>query len=214
MIATWKNLNPGLEPSFTYDKIVSVYNQGQDNTEFSNFKCDNESAKITANMNSTTVVMGDSNVSVLANKPNGFANNNIDVSINCVGKTVKWLVDQLKNKNQVYTNVKNVFVIIGANDGYSVTETSRKNVKALNEIISKKYPNAKKRIFPGTYGWGNVANKTKQDQDEFYSMFVELGWIYVYPDASAYFDTQEKAHNPNTEWRKKSLELIISLSKT
>jgi hypothetical protein len=44
LIATWKNLNPGLEPTFTYDKIVSVYNQEQNDT---NLKPENKNIVIT-----------------------------------------------------------------------------------------------------------------------------------------------------------------------
>ena len=84
----------------------------------------------------------------------------------------------------------------------------------LNNLIIKLCPNAKKIVVPGTYGWGGVSNKTKANQDAYYKLYQDLGWVYRYPSASADCSTVGKAHDPKIDWFKKSLELIVTLNKT
>jgi hypothetical protein len=53
-----------------------------------------------------------------------------------------------------------------------------------------------------------VKNITQKRQDEFYNMFEDLGWVYLWsgpntgnqPRRSSYFDDVNKAHNPKDIW--------------
>jgi hypothetical protein len=92
-----------------------------------------------------------------------------------------------------------------------VNSNSKKKIGELNDLIKKVYPNANRIIVPGTYGWGNVKNKTKQDQDNYYKIFTDLGFSYQYPDASALASNDGEAHNPKTDWFVKSTKKIVEI---
>jgi hypothetical protein len=210
LIQTWKNLNPNKTPKFDYPNLVNR-NVGASSTTTAAVNtndCDTSSTKITFSVSSTSVIIGDSTVGVLDQVPNGLKDNKIDIGYNCVGKTVTWLNKQLPQDKKVYRNVKHVFVAIGTNDGYDLSSTKREEIKTLDSLISSKFPNALKSVVAGTRGWENVKNITQKRQDEFYNMFEDLGWVYLWsgpntgnqPRRSSYFDDVNKAHNPKDIW--------------
>ncbi len=206
LIETWKNLNEGKTPQFDYNKVTAISSQVS-------AAADN-SIKTTSSDKSAAIIMGDSTVGVFSSVPNGLVKNNIEISFNKSGETVKWLVDRMTEfakNNKKYGNTKHVFVSIGTNDGYVVNTSSKKKISELNDLIKKVYPNAKRIVVPGTYGWGNIKDKTKQDQDAYYKTFTDLGFIYQYPDASASVSTDAKAHDPKGDWFVKSVKKIVEL---
>jgi hypothetical protein len=205
LIETWKNYNPNKTPEFTLEKLKNT----------STIQTDNDnSIKLTANDKSTAIIMGDSTVGVINSVPNGLQKNKIDISFNKVGETVNWLISKLKEfgkDGKKYGNTKYVFVSIGTNDGYVVSDSSKKKISELNELIKKIYPNAKRVVIPGTYGWGNVNDKTKQNQDNYYKIFTDLGFTYQYPNASALASTDAKAHDSKSDWFVKSTKKIVDI---
>ena len=204
LIETWKNYNEGKKPQFDYDNVVARSSQSSSNAD--------NSIALTSSDKSVAIIMGDSTVSVFNSVPNGLVKNKIDISFNKVGETVKWLADKMTEfakDNKKYGNTKYVFVSIGTNDGYVLNSNSKKKINELNDLIKKVYPNAKRIIIPGTYGWGNVKDKTKQDQDNYYKTFTDLGFIYQYPDSNALAKNSSEAHNPKTDWFIKSTKKIV-----
>lgn len=204
LIQTWKNYHPNVEPEFGYDKVISrVSNPIAKGTIVG---CKLGSTPMTFNNKSTAVIMGSSSVGTLSKL--GLTTNNVAISYNCVGERVPWLVTQLINdgKDTKYINVRTVYVAIGTNDYYipnSVTE--------LDTLIKTKFPNAKKVILPGTYGWGDVTKKAKIDQDGYYANFTKLGWVYQYPPApaTAFAKNEAEAHNSDSLWFKGLFKVII-----
>jgi hypothetical protein len=222
LIQTWKNLNPNKTPKFDYPNLVNR-NVGASSTTSSAAAaaataavggnaaaaandCNTNATKITLNISSTSVIMGDSTVGVLAQVPNGLKDNKIDIGYNCEGKDVAWLNKQLSKDKTVYKNVKTVFVAIGTNDGYATTSTEKEAIKTLDSLIKSKFPNAYLGVVAGTRGWENVKNITEKQQDDFYRMFEDLGWHYLWAfdendkQLSSYFDDVNKAHNPKDKW--------------
>jgi hypothetical protein len=206
LIQTWENLNEGKKPQFDYNKVTSASKQSSTNAD--------NSIALTSTDKSVAIIMGDSTVGVFNSVPNGLVKNKIDISFNKVGETVKWLVDKMTEfakDNKKYGNTKYVLVSIGTNDGYVVNSSSKKKIGELNDLIKKVYPNAKRIIVPGTYGWGSVKDKTKQDQDNYYKIFTDLGFTYQYPDANALASNSGEAHNPKTDWFVKSTKKIVDI---
>ena len=230
LIQTWKNYNPNKTPKFDYPNLVNR-NVGASSTTTSAAAaavaaaaggnaaaaandCDKNATKITLNISSTSVIMGDSTVGVLAQVPKGLKDNKIDIGYNCEGKDVAWLNKQLSKDKTVYKNVKTVFVAIGTNDGYAYTPTKRGEIKTLESLIESKFPNAFLAVVAGTRGWGTVKNITEDQQDYFYNQFSlvddwtfpSTGWLYLWAfdekdkQLSSYFDDVNKAHNPKNEW--------------
>jgi hypothetical protein len=164
--------NPGLLTSPIDDKVV---------------KCEKGSTAVTLNSSSTHVIMGDSGVSTLTNVV-GFSTpalKKISIGSNCVGSGVKFLIDSFEKdpiyKDMTYPNVQVFYLKVGTNDAYNTSTDSIKRIKQLNDLVVKHFPNAKKIVLPGTLGWGGVINKTKTDQDNYYQNYVNLGWVYDYP---------------------------------
>lgn len=207
LIETWKRRNNNKEPEFTYSKLVSSANVATNNNSDS-------TQKLTSNDKSEAIIMGDSTVGVFNSVPNGLSKNKIDISFNKEGERVSWLVEKLKSfssNGKKYGNTKHVFVSIGTNDGYVINDASKKKISELNDLIKKVYPNAKRVVVPGTYGWGTVENIKKQNQDAYYKMFTDLGFIYQYPNANALLQDVGKAHDPKQQWFIKSVEKIVSI---
>ena len=209
LIETWKRRNNNKEPEFTYAKVVSAINTPTNNT-------DDSSKKITANDKSVAVIIGDSTVGVFLSPSilNGLTKNKIDISFNKEGERVPWLVEKLKSfssDGKKYGNTKHVFVSIGSNDIYVVNDNSKKKISELNDLIKKVYPNAKRVVVPGTYGWGDAKNITKENQDAYYKIFTDLGFVYQYPNANAKFNSVGKAHDPKEDWFIKSVAKIVEI---
>jgi hypothetical protein len=208
LIETWKRLNNNQEPEFNYNKVISSASAPTNNNSDS-------TQKITANDKSEAIIMGDSTVGVfLGVQGKALVKNKIDVSFNKEGERVPWLVDKLKtfsSDNKKYGNTKYVFVSIGTNDGYVVNDSSKKKISELNDLIKKVYPKAKRVVVPGTYGWEKVSDKTKSNQDAYYQLFTDLGFIYQYPDSSALLGSVGDAHNPKKEWFIKSVDKIVTI---
>jgi hypothetical protein len=205
LIETWKLRNNNKLPEFNYDNVMSAAATFTDN---------DSTIKITANDKSVAIIIGDSTVGVFNQVPNGLNKNNIDISFNKVGERVPWLVEKLKkfsSDGKKYGNTKYVFVSIGTNDGYVVNDNSKKKISELNDLIKKVYPNAKRIVVPGTYGWENVKDKTKNNQNEYYKLFTNLGFSYQYPNASAFLDSVGKAHDPKEKWFIASVNTINSI---
>ena len=240
LIQTWKNYNPNKTPKFDYPNLVNR-NVGASSTPSSAAAaavaaavggnaaaaandCDTNATKITLNISSTSVIMGDSTVGVLAQVPNGLKDNKIDIGYNCEGKDVAWLNKQLSKDKTVYKNVKTVFVAIGTNDGYATTSTEKGAIKTLDSLIKSKFPNAFLAVVAGTRGWGTVKNITEKQQDTYYYQFDIVddwtspgnGWLYLWAvkddnnkHVSSYFDDVNKAHNPKNKW---FIELMDSIT--
>jgi len=205
LIQTWKNINTGKKPEFDTDKLLvsaSVVNDSD------------SSIKLTSNDKSTAVILGDLTVSILSGVPNGLTKNKIDISFNNDGEGITWLITKLKDfssNGKKYTNTKHVFVCAGISERYIVNDKNKKQISELNDLIKKVYPKAKIVVVPGTYGWGSVVENTKENQDAFYAMFTELGFIYDYPDASASLDSVSKANDPKQNWYIKLTKKIVDI---
>jgi hypothetical protein len=213
LIQTWANLNKKT-PVFTYDKVVE-----RSSNEESKKICNEGGAPQSFDISSTAVIIGDSSINTYAGAKDSLKENGVAIGFNCVGKTVPWLVSELTKDgvDKTYPNVRIIYVSIGTNDGYKP-----KQIKELNDLITKKYPNAKnKMVLPGSLGWGNNCKKvlgnnrcsgdvdrTKADQNTYYANFTALGWTYSYPATASAIMTDAEAHNPNADWTKQIIDII------
>ena len=102
------------------------------------------------------VVIGDS-ISVGVDKAytniNGISK---PVLLNKSGETAGWLLGQLAKINNPYTNVKNLVLSIGSNNGWSISN----NDTLLAQQIKRVFPNATLYILNGNYGWGSLIGNT------------------------------------------------------
>jgi hypothetical protein len=194
--------NPGLLTSPIDDKVV---------------KCEKGSTAVTLNSSSTHVIMGDSGVSTLTNVV-GFSTpalKKISIGSNCVGSGVKFLIDSFEKdpiyKDMTYPNVQVFYLKVGTNDAYNTSTDSIKRIKQLNDLVVKHFPNAKKIVLPGTLGWGGVINKTKTNQDNYYQNYVNLGWVYDYPQCGqtcVNVGSDAGAHNSKNPYFVDTLKII------
>jgi hypothetical protein len=206
---------PGKQAKLFYDCSLTTGSFPEESQNTKNSKCKTRSQNITFNQNSKSIIMGSSSVGTLNQVVGKIINaptNSVDVSYNCEGVDIKFLINSLKDDTNVYKNVKTIYLAgIGTNDGYKDL-----GIKEFNDLVSQKFPNIKNKvILPGTYGWGSVENNSKTDQDNYYSIFVKNGWVYEYPNGvSAEFKSVGEAHNPKNDWFLKLTDLMKKYSTT
>jgi hypothetical protein len=82
----------------------------------------------------------------------------------------KALADALKNSTEINADITNVFISIGTNDGFDLTITQ--SMQQVAEEIVKHYPNAQPHLIIGSYGWGNVKDKTAVDAAKYAQTFT------------------------------------------
>jgi hypothetical protein len=78
------------------------------------------------------------------------------VLLNKVGQTASGLLGQLQKVTTPYTNVKNLVLSIGSNNGWSISN----NDALLAKQIKRVFPNATLYILNGNYGWDNLTGNT------------------------------------------------------
>jgi muramidase (phage lysozyme) len=165
------------------------------------------------------VIVGSSSVGVLGKIPSssgqygGFYSNKIYAYYNCAGKTLPWLRTQIKNDTNTYTNVKRFFQVgIGTNDGFPTNSNQKSQIKQYTDSIKERFPNATLYVFPGTYGWGNVSNKTEQQVLSYYKQYEDEGWVLLRPkDSSGKFissNLPQGNHDPNNPWFQGQMKLL------
>ena len=165
------------------------------------------------------VIVGSSSVSVLSKIPSstgqygGFYSNKIYAYYNCHGKQLSWLRTQVKNDTNTYPNVKRFFQVgIGTNDGFPTNSSQKSQIKQYTKDVKERFPNATLYVFPGTYGWGNVSNKTEQQVLNYYKQYEDEGWTILRPkDSSGNFissDLPQGNHDPNNAWFQGQMKLL------
>lgn len=165
------------------------------------------------------VIVGSSSVKVLGQIPSntgqygGFYSNKIYTYYNCGGKTLTWLREQIKNDTNTYTNVKKFFQVgIGTNDGFPTSDAQKSQIKQYTDLVKEKFPNATLYVFPGTYGWGSVINKTEEQVLNYYKQYTDLGWTLLRPKNSSNnfisSNLPQGNHDPNNEWFQGQMKLL------
>jgi hypothetical protein len=79
------------------------------------------------------------------------------VLLNKVGQTASGLLGQLQKVTTPYTNVKNLVLSIGSNNGWNLSNPTD---AYLAIEIKRVFPNATLYILNGNYGWGSLTGNT------------------------------------------------------
>jgi hypothetical protein len=164
------------------------------------------------------VIVGSSSVAVLGkiskdSTYGSLSSNKIYTYYNCQGKKLEWLRTQIKKDNNTYTNVKNFFQVgIGTNDGFPTSTAQKSQIEQYTNLVKEKFPNATLYVFPGTYGWGNVTNKTEKQVLDYYKQYTDLGWTLLRPkDSGGNFissNLPQGNHDPSNEWFQGQMKVL------
>lgn len=164
------------------------------------------------------VIVGSSSVSVLNNisstsQYGGFSSNKIYTYYNCHGKTLPWLRTQINNDTNTYPDVLRFFQVgIGTNDGFPTDAAQKSQIKQYTDSVKEKFPNATLYVFPGTYGWGNVTNKTEQQVLSYYQQYVDEGWTLLRPKNNnnnfISSNLPQGNHDPSNLWFQRQMQSL------
>ena len=146
------------------------------------------------------ILIGDSNVKVIS-ATTGFKNLNLKIGVNRKGINTTQLT-KLLNNSKVDNSINQVFIAIGTNDSYVPTDT-----RALYNKVHKLYPNSKIYVIWGSRGWGNNRHKTINDEQKFYDIFSNNGFLQL-KITNGYFKNEILAHTPNQSYQ---LSIINSI---
>ena len=132
---------------------------------------------------SNNLIIGDSQViSVYSNTKNL----NIDTRLHRVGWGINDLINAVR-RHPVNKSVDRVFICVGTNDGYKTTV----GISTLSLLLDYKFPNAKKYVIVGSYGWGINRYVKYEDVNNYYNTFNiysiirlknEIGYSKTHPN--------------------------------
>ena len=152
-----------------------------------------------------SILIGDSNVFTIK-ATTGFQDLGVGVGFAKSGINTKQLAEYIR-RQEVDTNVLQIFVAIGTNDAYR-----GENSKVLWAQIRRVYPKADSIwVIWGSRGWGSTRNCSPKDQELFYQKFSNVGFNQI-PIYENYFPTDALAHKPNQKYQLEIVKKIAAIN--
>jgi hypothetical protein len=127
----------------------------------------------------TSIIIGDSCTPIILKRSKSLdmiGNVGSEATLWKSGTGSKWLKEAV-SKYKVTSNVKNVVINIGTNDGFNINA----DVKGLVAEVRRVFPSAKLFVVQGSWGWGNNKNITPDKVKAYYNKFRAENVVVIEP---------------------------------